>query len=326
MSDGDNGKAKKSKKPYRRYFVVCMFVVLSAGLWLMNKLTQDYVATLYFTIELKNSGTAAIYTALDDNSLSVQIKASGFFIVRERLSKNSKIVLDAKDLKIAENSKSELRLPTILLKDKIVEYLDGNVHVSVIEPDTVRFGVSRNVTKKVPVVASPDMTFGDEYRQSASIEFSPDSATLSGSADELANVVSVKAVIGRLENLTRSAEGVAELAVPDNVAVKPKKVRYKIPVDRCTEGTISVPVNLTNAPEKSEITLLPSSISVNYTVPLKHYAKISPGDFAVTVDFNDTRQSLSRKISVVLQRKPDEVFNVSLTPGFVELIVQEQKQ
>ena len=289
----------------------------------MNKLTQDYTAVLRFTAELKHSGAAAVYSALDDNSLFVQIKASGFFIIRERLSKNTQIIFDVKDLKLAENSKSELRLPTVLLKDKLAEHLDGNVLVSPIEPDTLRFKVSRNVNKKVPVIAAPEMTFEGEYRQSADIEFVPDSVTLSGSADELAQIIAVKAIIGKLEHLTRSVEDVAELAVPDNVAVKPKKVKYKIPVDRCTEGEISAPVNLLNAPEKSSITLLPASVTVHYTVPMKHYSKIAPGTFTVTADFDEVQQSLSRKISLTLQRKPDEVFNVRLTPGFVELIIRE---
>ncbi|MDR2563696.1 MAG: hypothetical protein LBC98_07110 [Prevotellaceae bacterium] len=303
-----------------------MFVVLSAGLWLMNKLTQDYLAVLRFTTELKHSGAAAIYTAIDDNTLSVQIKASGFFIVRERLSKNTQIVFDVKDLKLSENSKSELRLPTALLKDKLAEHLDENVHVMAIEPDSLRFKVSRNINKKVPVLASVELSFEGEYRQSAPIEFLPDSVTLSGSADELAQIVSAKAIIGKLEHLTRAVEGVAEIAISDNAAVKPKKVRYKIPVDRCTEGEILAPVNLLNSPKKSSITLLPSLVKVNYTVPLKHYSKIAHGDFVVTADFNDMQQSLSRKISLTLQRKPDEAFNVRLTPGFVELIIREENK
>ena len=316
----DNGKARKTLKSYRRYFVVCMFVILSAVLWLINKMTQDYVAVLRFVPELKHSSAVAIYTALDDNTIFVQIKASGFSIVRERLLNNPQIVFDVKDLKLAENSKSELRLPTIMLKDKLGEYLDGNVHILDIEPDTVRFRVSRNISKKVPVVASPEMTFGEEYRQSAPIAFSPDSVSISGSADKLANIVSVQAIIGKLEYLTRSVEDVAELDVPKTTAVKPQKVRYRIPVDRCTEGQISVPVNLLNTPKKSSITLLPSSVSVNYTVPLKDYSKIVPGAFVITADFNDIQESLSRKINLTLQRKPAEVFNIRMTPAFVELI------
>jgi YbbR domain-containing protein len=297
------------------------FLALTIVFWLMNKLAQDYDTVLKIVPKLKTS-LSGIYSDAADNTLYVQVRASGFFILGKKFSESSSFTIDLKDSP-EENHKTGLRIATVNLKDKIRDDFDKSVQILSIEPDTVYFNVSEHVSKKVPVRGDFSLSFKNEFRQCAPIQFFPDSVTVTGSQEHVANVKSIALSPKKYENVDKTVEDISNININRNIYVNHTKIRYRIPVERCTEGRVSVTVRTASVPKGSKLVLLPSVVNIKYLVPLKDYGSVSVNDFFVEVDFNDTQSSLNRHIKVNLVQCPPSVFDLKIEPAFVEFLIQK---
>jgi hypothetical protein len=305
----------------RKYLAFLYFLALTVAFWLMNKLAQDYDTVLKVSPRLKTS-LSGIYSDAADNTLYVQVRASGFFILGKKFSYNNSFIVDIKDSHEG-NHKRELKIATVNLKDKIRDNFDKNVQILSIEPDTIYFSISNHVTKKVPVTGDFSLSFKNDFRQYVPIQFFPDSVTIAGLQEHIATMKSIALPPQKYENIDETVEGISNIAAVQNIYVNPSKIRYKIPVERCTEGTVSVRIKTVNVPKKNRLVLLPSEVNIKYLVPLKDYASVSASDFFVEVDFNDTKTSLNRHIKVKIVRRPSSVFDVKVEPAFVEFLIQQ---
>lgn len=290
-------------------------------LWLMNKLVQYYKADLEISPRIISS-QSGIYSDAADNTLYVKVLASGFFILGEKFSKNNSVIIDVKDSPEGQK-KTGLKIATVNLKDKIRDDLDKNVQILSIEPDTIYFNISEHVTKKVPVTGDFTLSFKSEYRQYAPIQFSPDSVTVAGAREHVANINSITLPPKKYRNVNKPVNDVSNAVASQDIYVNPSKIRYTIPVARCTEGTASVTVRAVNVPAGNKLILLPGRIDVKYYVPLKDYKSVLSSDFIAEVDFNDTETSLNRHIKVKMVKYPYPIFDIRVEPAFVEFLIQK---
>jgi YbbR domain-containing protein len=286
----------------------------------MNKLAQDYTTTLKIYPGLKKS-LSDIYTDAADNTLYVQIRASGFFILSRHFSDNNSFIIDIKAP--SDNKQKGLKLATINLRDKLGDEFDKNVQILSIEPDTIFFNISDHIFKKVPVTGNFDLSFKNEFRQYAPIQFFPDSVTVTGSRKHISKINSIVLPSKKYDNLEKTVEDISIISNETNISVKPAKIRYKIPVERCTEGTVSIAVKTVNVPRKNKLVILPAKVNIKYLVPLKDYNSVSENDFFVQVDFKDTETSLNRHVKVNVVRHPSSVFDIKVEPAFVEFLIQK---
>jgi YbbR domain-containing protein len=305
----------------RKYLVFLAFLALTIVFWLMSKLAQDYDTILKISPKLRSS-LSGIYSDATDNTLYIQIRASGFFILGKKFSETGSFTIDIKDSPEG-NHKAGLRIATANLKDKIRDGFDKSVQILSIEPDTIYFNVSEHVTKKVPIKGDFNLSFKNEFRQYTPIQFFPDSVTITGSRENVATVNSIVLSPKKYENVDNTIEDISNINTDRNIYVNPTKIRYKIPVERCTEGTVSVTVRTVNVPKGSKLVLLPSTVEIKYLVPLKDYRSVSVTDFFAEVDFNDTQASLNRHIKVNIVRCPPSVFELKVEPAFVEFLIRK---
>jgi hypothetical protein len=307
--------------PVKKYLAFFSFLALTVMFWLMNKLALDYNTTLKISPKLRSS-LSGIYSDAADNTLYVQVQASGFFILGKKFYENNGIAIDVKDLPEGKH-KTGLKIATVNLKDQIRDNYDKNVMILSIEPDTIYFNISDHITKKVPVKDDFSLSFKNEFRQYAPVQFFPDSVTIVGSQEYVAKTESVSLSPKKYENIDKTIEDISTVVAKSDIFVNPSKIRYKIPVERCTEGTVSVAVRTINVPKGNKLVLFPAKIDIKYTVPLKDFASVSMNDFFAEVDFNDTKTSLSRHIKVKIVRYPSSVFDVRMEPAFVEFLIQK---
>jgi hypothetical protein len=307
--------------PVKKYLAFFSFLALTVMFWLMNKLAQDYTTTLKISPKLRSS-LSGIYSDMADNTLYVQVQASGFFILGKKFSENNGIAIDIKDSPEGKH-KTGLKIATANLKEQIRDGFDKNVRILSIEPDTIYFNIADHISKKVPVKGDFDLSFKSEFRQYAPMQFFPDSVTIIGSKEYVNQTESVSLSPEKYENIDKTIEDISTVVTKSGIVVNPPKIRYKIPVERCTEGTVSIAVRTINVPRGNKLVLFPAKIDVKYAVPLKDYAAVSMNDFFVEADFNDTKTSLSRHIKVKIVRSPSSVFDVRPEPAFVEFLIQK---
>ena len=304
---------------YHGYVAFLFFLGLSAGLWAMNKLTKDYDASFEFRPKVKNSFTGASYTDDVDNTLYIKARSSGLFILRMYFNPGKIITIDVEDLKL-DDDKPHLEIPVSMLLGKISENLEKDVDIKSVYPDTLYYSVSKNSVKKVPVTAEQNLAFGAEYRQSGPTILTPDSITVSGSREILDTVDRIVVSIEKSKNLTDTQEGVITIDRRDDLICRPRKINYRIPVERCTASSISIPIK---TPDIPGLFLLTDNVRVKFTVPTKDFRNINVAGFKAVIDPEDVRNSIGGKALIKLEKSPDEAFDISCDPPFVEFIIQK---
>jgi hypothetical protein len=287
--------------------------------WLTNKLAKDYIAVVQLVPKIKSS--SAIYSDAEDNVLHVKLAAPGFFVLRKNFVGKTAFYINPENILDKQQSET-VKIPTASLKELISDFFDKDIKIISIDPDTIFFNGSAYFSRKVPVNANFSLSFKSEFRQSAPTIFSPDSVIVTGAKKDVEIIGNLSFPLKKYEDLEESVEDVSNLSFASNIIVSPAKVRYKIPVERCTEGKVSVPVKTVNVPENNKLFLFPARIDIKYTVPMANYQSVSDGDFLAEADYNETANSLSRHIKVKIMRKPSFVFDVKTEPSFVEFLIQ----
>ncbi|MDR2424814.1 MAG: hypothetical protein LBD59_08835 [Prevotellaceae bacterium] len=301
----------------KRYLVFFLFIVLTLVFWLMNKLAGDYVIVLRVTPRINSS--AANYSDAIDNTLHVQVRASGFFVLKKKFIPENVFLLTPENI----SGQSILKIPTSGLKENIRDYFDRDVHIISIEPDTVYFNMSEYVSKKVAVTGNFKLSFSNEFRQSAPTQFFPDSVTVTGSKEKINNLQYLVLPFKKYDNLDKTVEDILTLTPMSDVFTSHSKIRYRIQIERCTEAAVSVPIKVSNLPAKDKLILLPANVRIKYMIPITNYKSVTDDDFSVEADYNETTNSLSRQIKVKIVHKPDFVFNTEIYPPFVEFLIQK---
>jgi YbbR domain-containing protein len=295
--------------------------MLTIMFWLTNKLAQEYSTTLKISPKLKSS-LAGVYSDATDNTLYVQVRASGFFIIGKKFSESNSINIDIKGM-FEEQQRTSLKIATVNLRDQIRDNFDKSMQILSIEPDTIYYNIFEHVTKKVPVKDNFTLSFKEDFRQCAPIQLSPDSVTIAGLREHVDEMTAVYISPEKYEGVDETVEDISTVVTKPGIFASPSKIRYKIPVERCTEGTASVAVKTVNMPENSKLMLLPAKVSIKYAVPLKDYESVSENDFLVEVDFEETKTSLNRHLKAKVVRQPSSVFDVKVEPAFVEFLIQK---
>lgn len=311
----------------RRYFILCFFVLISLILWVTTKLTSEYSANLQFTPQIINSLTGGTYTdEHNNNTLYIQTKAKGYYIMRQQLTKNHTLSIDLKDKKIIPGKSSNLiKLPTAGIKDKVLDALGRDITIISIEPDTLYLRYSRPSTKRVPVKPNFKLLFEKEYQQIAPIVFEPDSITIMGQHEVLDTINAVYTINETYADLKETLETSLSIKSINKVVFSQRKVKFKVPIERCTESSIKLPISVLNPPHSYSILLLPPQVEVKYIVPLSDYTTIKKDDFEAVVDYFEVDSlSTTRKLRVKLLRTPQKITSVKLSPEFVDFIQHKE--
>ena len=91
-------------------------------------------------------------------------------------------------------------------------------------------------------------------------------------------------------------------------------------IEKFTEGSIKVPVNIINIPDGIKIKYYPKEVSVVYYTSLSNFKSISASNFIVECDYS-TLHSDDTYLTPKIMQQPDVVKNVRLNEKRIEFIL-----
>ena len=104
----------------------------------------------------------------------------------------------------------------------------------------------------------------------------------------------------------------------ENISLESSIVEYKLEVDRYTEETIAIPVNVLSNSE-IKFNYFPKEITVKYFISIDDYKKTSTVHFRVDCIFDMNKSVLVP----VLSKKPDFIKNARLSSNQIQIIILE---
>jgi YbbR domain-containing protein len=200
-----------------------------------------------------------------------------------------------------------------------------SVKLMAVNPDSIIFNFDRNEVKKVPVKFNADVTFKPGFDLSENYKLIPDSIKIMGPTILLDSISVVETQVLNAQDIKTDIDMLVNLILPDsseNLVYSHKKITVKGKVDKFTEGTIEVPVDIKNVPSDIKINYFPKVISVSYYTSLANFKEVTNKDFIIECDYSDLIEGRTY-LEPVIKKYPEKVKNVKLNNKRIEFIISE---
>ncbi|MFI8378140.1 CdaR family protein [Leeuwenhoekiella sp. NPDC079379] len=312
MSD----KKKHNRNSNLRVFLTIFLVV--AAISIMIKLNRNFSFTVKIPLTFQNLSEDYILKKSSTTSVKVTGTASGYDYFKYRFFSQA-FPIDLSDLpKKGDKSYYVFTAESDALKGS----LSGS-EITEFEPDTVFFSLDRNYDKRVPVVSKFEISYAPGYGSFQGMEIKPDSITVRGPESEVDTITKVFTSAEVFEDVRASKEGSVSLHLfkkTPNVELLPNAISYNLYVDKFTEGSVSVPLQLINVPPQVSAKVFPKRINVIFNVNVTNYDRVKSSDFKVVVDF-DEADSLSTSLTPQVIEIPAFVRDVRISESTVQYLL-----
>ena len=178
--------------------------------------------------------------------------------------------------------------------------------------------------KVIPVHSQVQVEFAVGYAAREELKIDPDSITVSGPDNILDTLNQLHTVELDLKDVKRDLQGTVAIDTSDlsKVTLYQKQVKYSLGVEKFTEGSVEIPVDLINVPEGLNVVIFPKQILLFYQVNLENYSSILPSDFRVVCDFKELEPGQDFLIPEIV-KKPENVTNLRLNEKKIQFIIKK---
>ncbi len=315
--------AKKPKISKKRLAIFSVFVLISAVFWFLSAMNREYTTKLDYKIEFIDFPDDVRPASAVPEKLLLTVKGFGYDLIG--LSNNTNpLKISIKEYAIKDkNDKSKLIIYTHLLSDKFFPEASG-IEILSVDPETVVFKVEKLAAKKVPVKADIDFSFQPLYMQSDKLVLTPDSVVISGTEKKIKNIKYAETDKLKFSDLKDSLKKSVSLKKISDVRFSENTVKLLLPVEKYTENTTEVNLQVKNCPDTLQLITFPDKIRITYKVVLSRFSFVKEEDFEPYVDYNDISENKTEKLKVYISKYPEFLNSLQISPEFVEYIIEKK--
>lgn len=307
-------------------FLFCL--ILSGLFWLLTSLSKEYVDRVVLSVEYQGLPEDLLIVNDPVTAVEAQVQGFGFDLLWNWFNTRSlKLVVDATPAILPSLTRLgddwHYFLPNAK-NSRASQMADEQLQLLNVSPDTIFLLFRPKHTKSVPVRLDATFSFRKQFGLRSEPVLQPDSVVLSGPKEELDSIQFVSTEPQRFSDLSESLTAEVPLrSVSSNgkVVLDRAMVQLEVNVVEYTEGTVTVPVKVSNENGRS-VQLFPPEVELKYLVPLPDFDKVNASQFDVSVTVNSDSERSSRLV-VQVDRYPSELKQVRAFPPQVEFIIQK---
>lgn len=310
-------------KNNRKIKVFLFFLVLTTIIWLLIELSKSYTSTALLKLEYTNLPSDKILQNKPVSEIEIALKAPGFTLLRYKIKKQ-KVFINLNN--VLKNNASYYILPNKQLAH-LNSQLAGEIELARVLNDTIFIELGINKFKKVPIVSNLKLNFKLGYNLTEKLKLSPDSILISGPEKYIDSINEVTTVNHKLSEVYKNISLELALIEPpeyNHVMFSNTTIKIKGEVDKFTEGSVTIPVNIINVPDGIKIDPFPKEIEVTYRAGLSNFNKINKNSFSVIFDYkqyeNDT---LIQYLTPIVRQKSEYISSLKLNPSQIEFLIQK---
>lgn len=310
----------------KKILIYLVFVGISTVFWFLNKLGNEFNASLDYPVKYTNLPKNKVLTSELPDKLKLQVTAFGHTLLKYKLNPAPfPVVVNLNDYskQLQSDEVTLFSIDTRQIKADINQQLGKDITLHDVLPDKINFKFDNIISKKVALAANTKLEFDAQCMLDGKIIFSPDSITVSGPKNMLDTLKFIYSKKQTFKRLNKSIERNVGLEEIETLSFAKKRVVMKLPVSKFTEGHINITIKTTNVPDSLKLITFPQNVSVSYMVSLANYDKVTENDFILDVNFNDIENLLGDKLSIHLVHATNKVNAVSINPDIVEYIIEK---
>lgn len=304
-------------------FIVCFFIAVI--FWFLISLNKNYNSSISFPIVYVDLPIDKVVVNTLPKTVSLELNARGFDLLGYQLKLLTvpiQVEVQAGNA-VKMKSRNEGYLITRPLISSISKQLRSDGRVIAIEPDTIVFKFSDRLTKKIPVKPNVRLFFEKQYNLAGKIKLEPESVWVTGPqnyVDSIKYLLTESITLKNIKSSHTQTVKVDDKNLRNTIRVISKNITVKIPVEKYTEETIEIPIDIKNKTTGYRIKTIPDKVKISYLVSLSKYHEVAPGSFSVIVDFAPDEEVKNSKMKVVLVKKPDFIKILKITPSKVDYL------
>lgn len=299
--------------------IFVLFLILALLFSVLTKLSKDYTQTITFNIDAINVPEDKVIVRDSSHVVQITLTTYGFRLIKYYFTEPT-IKVDFQNL-----DKNTTHYFWIEKREfsNIVSQFDPNIKIESINPETIAFRYDVNHVKKIPVVLDFDINFSPGYDLIDTYKLIPDSINVIGSKFLIDSITEIVTEQLKIKDVNSNLLVSLNLNLPkyaEDLKFSHNQVQVIAEIEKFTEGSIKVPVNIINIPDGIKIKYYPKEVSVVYYTSLSNFKSISASNFIVECDYS-TLHSDDTYLTPKIMQQPDVVKNVRLNEKRIEFIL-----
>lgn len=310
-------KSIKSKK----LNVFGFFLLLSFLFLVIAKLSKTYTETIAFHVNYTNVPEQYSITSDYDSVVNVKVRSYGFNLIAHNFFKHEITIDFDKEVRKGDH---KYVWDTKNGVSKIDSQIGSKIEIISIQPDSLSFPYDVMTVKMVPIKLNADIKYAPGYDILDSLLIKPDSIKVIGPKNIVEKISRIKTEKLTLKDVNATIDHDVKLIINEsmeNVKLSKSKVKVTGVVEKFTEGTFEVPVDIVNLPSNIKINYFPKTVLVSYYVSLGNYKKIKALDFKIVCDYDVVKNQDRTFFIPQLVSKPTLVKSAKIKQNKIEYII-----
>ena len=159
------------------------------------------------------------------------------------------------------------------------------------------------------------------------LKIQPDSVLITGTEKYIDSINEIETEPIKLDEINKNINIKANLKLASKnkqINIHTKKIIITGEVDKYTEGSFTVPVEIINKPKNVIINTVPKEIQVVFQSGLTNYPKINNKSFLIVYDYNQYKKdTLKQYLTPIIKQKSDLITSLKINPSQVQFFIQK---
>lgn len=295
------------------------FLIFSAIVWVLVQFSKTYTQLIEIPVNYTNAPLDKSISDDKPDHIDLQLQDNGFSIYYYKIF-NPKLNVDLSEAKEIDN-KLVYSLQNHL--SEIEQQIKVDFENSLIVQEEIVIPFQFKKEKMLKVEPRIEISYAVGYSAENPVRLEPDSVKVSGPEeiiDSLSTVYTREIKLNKVNDdlngdVSIDTSGLGALSFYEN------SVKYYQKVDKFTEGSAEISVEVVNVPEDLNLAFFPKSVIVYYQVNLKQFESVSAADFRIVCNYNDVKPGDDYMIAQIVE-KPGFINNVRLNERRIQFVIK----
>ena len=298
----------------------CIFLVISAVLWIVMALNEETQRDIRARIEITDVPDSVRLISYIPESINISVRATGNELFTYSVGKEAVIKIDYRYY--CRNG--HISLAGTEMRALARRVFGQNTQIQAMSPDTLSLWYTSRPPVRLPIRINTRITTLPNCALTHPVSSTVDSVLVYSINPLPDDFTIVPTAMLTLNDVAQSETRNVPLVTPAGTRAYPDSIPLTISVEPMISRSIKVPVKATNVPAGMKMIVIPAQITVNYTLPMSRYDDSRP-DFEAVADFATLDKSFStNRIKVDLTKAEGNFLEVYMSEDSVEYIIEQQ--
>ena len=295
------------------------FLAFSAIVWILVQFSKTYTQLIEIPVNFINVPLDKSISEKRPDHVDLQLQDNGFSIYYYKFF-NTELDIDLS--KASENGNFLVYNIQNHITD-LEDQLKVDLGNSRIVQEEIQIPFQFKKEKVLSITPKFNITYAVGFSADNPVQLIPDTVRVSGPQNIIDSLETINTLEVNLNNVNSDIEGTVKIDTSGfgMLSFYENSISYSQKVEKFTEGSVTIPVEVINVPASLNLAFFPKSVIVYYQVNLKRFDKVSASDFKVVCDFKEVNEGDDFMVAKIISR-PKFTTNIRLNERKIQFVIK----